>query len=116
MMKVKKVKKKCMVHGCKRTDTYALTCGHEFGASVIICKECLEKATHAVQHCVPIESTIKTPSAPPPLFFSVTAEETVKEKEKTKTKEPALESKEIKEEGETQPTKPRKKKADGGKA
>ena len=43
-MKIKKIKRKCEVRGCKNTDTYSLTNTNEFGNSVIICEECLKKA------------------------------------------------------------------------
>ena len=42
-MKIKKIKRKCEVRGCKNTDTYSLTNTNEFGNSVIICEECFKK-------------------------------------------------------------------------
>lgn len=48
MMKIRKVKRKCNVLGCKCSDSYALTATTEYGSSVVICKDCLEKALDCV--------------------------------------------------------------------
>lgn len=49
-MHVKKVKKKCMVKGCKCTDCFSLTTGREFGNTVIICLDCLKAAAAEAEH------------------------------------------------------------------
>lgn len=43
-IRVRKVKRKCNVIGCRCIDTYALTATSEYGSSVVICKGCLEAA------------------------------------------------------------------------
>lgn len=48
MFKVKRVKRKCNVLGCRHTDCYALTALGEYGNSVVICKDCLEKALDCI--------------------------------------------------------------------
>lgn len=82
-MKIKKIKKKCEVRGCKNTDTYSLTNTNEFGNSVIICEECLKKAIKAVAEYDPSveKKTVSVP--PPPLFFHGGIEKTVKNVEET---------------------------------
>lgn len=82
-MKIKKIKKKCEVRGCKNTDTYSLTNTNEFGNSVIICEECLKKAVKAVAEYDPSaeKKTVSVP--PPPLFFHGGIEKTVKNVEET---------------------------------
>lgn len=48
-MRVRKVKRKCNVFGCKNTDCYALTKWSEFGNSVVACKNCLKEALEAIE-------------------------------------------------------------------
>lgn len=43
-MRIRKIKRKCNVRGCKSTDTYAITKASEFGNSIIACRSCLEEA------------------------------------------------------------------------
>lgn len=82
-MKIKKIKKKCEVRGCKNTDTYSLTNTNEFGNSVIICEECLKKAVKAVAEYDPSaeKKTVSVP--PPPLFFHGGIEKTAENVEET---------------------------------
>ena len=82
-MKIKKIKRKCEVRGCKNTDTYSLTNTNEFGNSVIICEECLKKAVKAVAEYDPSaeKKTVSVP--PPPLFFHGGIEKTVENVEET---------------------------------
>ena len=40
-MYAKRLKRKCMVRGCKNTDTYSISHTRESGNSVIICIDCL---------------------------------------------------------------------------
>ncbi len=68
-MHVKKVKKKCMVKGCRNTDCFSLTAGHEFGNTVIICLDCLKAAAVEAELYKP--GTVREkPKTPPALFFS----------------------------------------------
>lgn len=47
-MNIRKVRKKCMMRGCKNTDTYAISKTREFGG-VIICKECISSASNEIE-------------------------------------------------------------------
>ena len=87
-MKIKKIKRKCEVRGCKNTDTYSLTNTNEFGNSVIICEECLKKAVKAVAEYDPSaeKKTVSVP--PPPLFFHGGIEKTAKNVEETAETKP----------------------------
>lgn len=70
-MNVKRVKRKCMVKGCRNKDTYALSKLTEFGNSVIICEDCLKAAANSVEAydmTEPVRSVLKR--EPPALFFS----------------------------------------------
>ncbi len=49
MMRVKKVRRKCNVRGCKSFDCYSISRSSESGNSVIICKDCLADAYKAVE-------------------------------------------------------------------
>lgn len=82
-MKIKKIKKKCEVRGCKNTDTYSLTNTNEFGNSVIICEECLKKAVKAVAEYDPSAEKKTVSVLPPPLFFHGGIEKTVENAEET---------------------------------
>lgn len=77
-MKVKKIKKKCEVRGCKNTDTFALTNTNEFGNSIIICEECLKRAVKAVSEYDSSVTVQKAYMPPPPVFFNVIPEAEVK--------------------------------------
>ena len=48
-MRVKKVRRMCMVKGCRNIACYTLTAGREFGNSVIMCGDCLRKANEEVE-------------------------------------------------------------------
>lgn len=67
-MNVRKNKKKCMVRGCKSTDTYAVSQNREWGNSVCICRECLENALEAIENYIPLEKSVVN-HTPPPLFY-----------------------------------------------
>lgn len=47
-MNIRKVRKKCMMRGCKNTDTYAISKTREFGG-VILCKDCLSSALNEIK-------------------------------------------------------------------
>ena len=47
-MNIRKVRKKCMMRGCKNTDTYAISKTREFGG-VILCKDCLSSASSEIK-------------------------------------------------------------------
>ncbi len=77
MMKVKKVKRKCMVRGCKNTDCYAVSHSSEVGNSIIICKECAAEIAPAIAEFEkqnPKQAEKKAASAPPPLFYNTETE------------------------------------------
>ena len=68
-MKVKKVKRKCNVLGCRNTDCYSLTTCGEHGNSVIACKSCLEGALKAIEELEKQPEQEKKRNIPP-LFFN----------------------------------------------
>ena len=42
MIKIKKIKRRCMVNGCKNIHTFTVTRRNEFGNSIHICEDCLK--------------------------------------------------------------------------
>ena len=44
-MYVRKVRRKCGVRGCRHTTSFAISLTSEVGRSVIICEDCLRKAS-----------------------------------------------------------------------
>ena len=69
-MRVRKVRRKCGVRGCKNINAYSITLASEFGNSVIICKDCLEKALGAIEaaeaDAPPAEPVTNTEADAPP--------------------------------------------------
>lgn len=47
-MNVKKIKRKCMVKGCKNKDTYTISKSRDFGNTVLICQSCLQEALELI--------------------------------------------------------------------
>ena len=47
-MNVRKIKRKCMMRGCKNTESYSLSLTREMGNSVILCAECAKKAYETI--------------------------------------------------------------------
>ena len=47
-MKVKRIRKKCMMRGCKNIDSYAISKSFEFGG-VNLCKDCLQSALNMIK-------------------------------------------------------------------
>ena len=41
MIKIKRIKRRCMVNGCKNIHTFTVTRRNEFGNSIHICEDCL---------------------------------------------------------------------------
>lgn len=81
-MYVRQVRRKCSVRGCRCTDSFAVSLTREAGNTVIICKNCLEKALKAIGEIDPkTKSNIPKASGKeaPPLFFN----EQIKNTEKT---------------------------------
>ena len=75
-MFVRKVKRKCNVRGCRRTDCYAISRTREAGNSVIICKGCLDDAIGAIAVMAPDAGSNIPPmekKAAPALFFNSAA-------------------------------------------
>lgn len=50
---IKKIKRQCMVRGCKNKDTYSVSCSKELGNSIHICKECAEGIMEAIAEKYP---------------------------------------------------------------
>lgn len=69
-MYAKKLKRKCMVRGCRCIDTYSISLTREHGGSVIICHSCLTSGIKAatIADKEPIKKVII--GKPPDLFFS----------------------------------------------
>lgn len=75
-MYVKRVRRKCSVRACRRTDSFALSKSREFGNSIIVCRDCLEAALKAIAGMNPAAGTNapkRELKAPPPLFFNAEA-------------------------------------------
>lgn len=75
-MYVKRVRRKCSVRACRRTDSFALSKSREFGNSIIVCRDCLEAALKAIAEMNPAAGTNapkRELKAPPPLFFNAEA-------------------------------------------
>jgi hypothetical protein len=68
-MYAKRLKRKCMVRGCKNVDTYSISHTREGGNSVIICLDCLSKALTVVNDYKEIPNVLKK-SVAPSLFFN----------------------------------------------
>lgn len=54
-MYVRRLKRKCIVRGCKNTVTFAISRRREPGNSVIICEDCLKSAIDAIKNIAPGE-------------------------------------------------------------
>lgn len=68
-MYAKRLKRKCMVRGCKNTDTYSISHTRESGNSVIICIDCLTGAIKSAKKAEKAPKVDYVPSKPPQLFF-----------------------------------------------
>lgn len=68
-MYLKRIKRKCMVRGCKNTDTYTMSKTREMGNSVYMCKDCIAEADKAVKSYVEPEKTMVKKGIKP-LFFN----------------------------------------------
>ncbi len=90
-MKVRKIRRKCMVQGCRNINTYALTASREFGHSVIICADCAKAAVEAIEmkegnpslsqqnrDTSPKERDLPSPSPVSDISRSTNADKTVK--------------------------------------
>ena len=75
-MYVRKVKRKCLVRGCRNTDSFAISQTREVGNTVIICKSCLSSALESLDDINP-KTKSNIPAAGngeiPPLFFNAEA-------------------------------------------
>ena len=71
-MNVKKIKRKCMVRGCRNTDTFSISNTREMGNTVIICPGCISAALAAIEGYAPTEKAV-LPCEPPPLFYNTSA-------------------------------------------
>jgi hypothetical protein len=68
-MYAKKLKRKCMVRGCRNLDTYAISRTREHGNSVIICLDCLNEAIKAAKEADKNPKPKYVPKPPPKLFY-----------------------------------------------
>lgn len=68
-MYAKRLKRKCMVRGCKNTDTYSISHTRESGNSVIICIDCLIGGIKSAKKAEKAPKVEYVPSKPPELFF-----------------------------------------------
>ncbi len=75
-MKVKRLRRKCDVRGCKNLDTYTLTRVREFGHSVIMCESCLKDALKAVKEYPDTAVKREISETPPKLFYENEKNET----------------------------------------
>ena len=64
-MKVKKIKRKCGVRGCKNVESFVISKTREMGNSIIICRECMAEALKSTESYV---EPVKEKKAPKPLF------------------------------------------------
>ena len=69
-MRVKRIRRKCGVRGCKNLDTYTISLTRESGNTVIMCKSCLENALKAIEDPQPEKDFRVSYYDAPPLFFS----------------------------------------------
>ena len=73
-MKIRKVRRKCSVRGCRCTESYALSLSNEFGNSIIACKKCILEAAEAVKNYKEDLKPVKrVRREPPALFFNAKA-------------------------------------------
>lgn len=70
MIKVKKLKRKCGVRGCKCLETYTISRVGETGNSVIACRNCLADALEAIDKLKDAPEMMREPREAPPLFFN----------------------------------------------
>lgn len=115
-IKLKKVRTKCMVKGCRNSGnkvaTYNVSASHEFGKGVIMCAECIKGATEAL---MVIHNEGQTPHQSPAVTASPQGEAKVEEAEGKQleeavvvtTEEPSEEQEAI----DKAPEKPKKKRS-----
>ena len=61
MIKVKKIKRRCMVSGCKNINSYTVTRRNEFGNSIHICEDCIRDILGEAEKQGFIEKTAANP-------------------------------------------------------
>ena len=69
-MNVRKIKKKCMVKGCRNVDTYTISKIRDYGNSVLICPECLQSALKAIKSGSSSGEPKQQPTPDEPLFYN----------------------------------------------
>lgn len=52
---IKKIKRQCMVRGCKNRESYSVSCSRELGNSIHICEECAKGIVFAIGQKYPVE-------------------------------------------------------------
>ena len=68
-MNVKKIKRKCMVKGCRNTETYTISKVRDFGDTVLICPSCLKEAAAAIENYAEVKAKEKA-GTPPAMFYT----------------------------------------------
>ena len=56
---IKKVHKKCMMKGCQNRSSYHISLSREIGNSIIICKDCANRAVQMIDEYDKNNSTAK---------------------------------------------------------
>ena len=68
-MRVRKIRRKCGVRGCRNTESFMISRTHEVGNSVIICKKCLQDTLEATKDYKETPKP-KSTGEPPKLFYN----------------------------------------------
>ena len=87
MMKVKKLKRKCSVRGCKNVaNVYALSKTREMGNSVIMCSDCMKEALQSIKELdVTLSSVAEGEPKPEEVIEDVTEDAHISAAEDTVT-------------------------------
>ena len=85
-MRVKYLRRKCLVRGCSNIGCYTLSRRREFGNSVMICADCLADALALARPAEPETQTVAEPEAVKAEEKAVKAEEKSVEEPKKATR------------------------------
>ena len=94
-MHSKKLHRKCSVRGCKNTESFVISLTRELGGSVIICRECLEKALAVTEGKTDTVTDNKSHKRPRALFFNEKALYGISDNTDENTVEKSVESEPI---------------------
>ena len=56
-MRVKRIKRRCMVNGCRNTASFHITRRNQLGNSIHICEDCLREAVQCIDNVKNDEAT-----------------------------------------------------------